>query len=72
MAGLLGNGAIVGLYLVTRTVGIPLLGPAAGVVEAVGWGDLVSKFAELGLIVCLLRLLRANRVSARDEQPTTE
>jgi hypothetical protein len=33
LIGAIGNLAIVGLYLITRTLGIPLLGPEAGDVE---------------------------------------
>jgi len=58
-AGVLGNAAIVALWVITRTAGIPLFGPAAGEVEVVGALDIVSKLAELGLIACLVVMLRA-------------
>jgi len=57
VAGIVGNALIIGLWAVTRTIGVPL-GPEAGEVEAVGLVDSVSKLVELGLIGCLLLLLR--------------
>ena len=57
IAGIVGNALIVGLWIVTRTWGVPL-GPAAGEVEAMGIVDMSSKLAELALIGCLLFLLR--------------
>jgi len=70
-AGIIGNASIVGLYAVTRTIGIPFFGPEAGEIEAVGVLDTISKVTELALIVCLWRLmsLRAQSgelVSAQD------
>ncbi len=60
LAGIAGNALIVGLWVVTRTLGIPL-GPAAGEVEAIGAVDTVSKLAELALIGCLFVLLGQTR-----------
>ena len=57
MVGLVGNVGIVILWLITRTVGIPIFGPEAGVVEEISTVDTVSKVVELALIVCLWRLL---------------
>lgn len=56
-AGILGNLAIIALWVVTRTVGIPL-GPMAGEIEQVGALDVISKIAELGVILCLVGVLR--------------
>ncbi len=57
-AGAIGNLSILGLYLLTRTAGIPL-GPGSGSVESVGVIDLVAKTAELlavlGLVVLFLK-----------------
>lgn len=53
LAGIIGNGLIIGLYLVTRTFGIPFFGPHAGHVEPIGMLDTISKIIELGLIACL-------------------
>lgn len=58
-AGILLNAATLALYVVTRTVGIPL-GPSAGVTEPVGAIDLASKATEAVLIVLLAILLRAS------------
>lgn len=57
-AGILGNAAVIALWAVTRTLGVPFFGPAAGEVEAVGALDAISKAAELGLVVCLLQMVR--------------
>lgn len=52
-AGVAGNLAIVILWLVTRTSGIPLFGPHAGEVEEVGTLDLLCTLAEVGIIAGL-------------------
>jgi hypothetical protein len=59
LAGIIGNGLILGLYLVTRTVGIPLFGPEAWQVEPIGRLDVISKMVEAALIVSLIVLLRS-------------
>lgn len=64
-AGIIGNGLIIGLYVVTRTVGIPLFGPEAGEVESVSLLDATSKLTELALMVCLARLLQHDRTGER-------
>lgn len=56
-SGIVGNALVIGLWAVTRTIGIPL-GPEAGEVETIGMVDTVAKVAELALIGCLLVLLR--------------
>lgn len=61
LAGIAGNLAIVVLYIVTRTSGIPMVGPHAGDVEAMGPLDLASKAVEAGLILMLVVLWRAAR-----------
>src|SRR3954469_24811808 len=45
--GIGGNLAIIILYIVTRTVGIPFFGPHAGEVEEVGVVDLCAAMSEL-------------------------
>lgn len=56
--GVVGIVSILGLYLVTRTAGIPF-GPGSGSVESPAFIDLVAKAAELlattGLVVLLLK-----------------
>lgn len=49
-AGLTGNASIVLLWMVTRTVGIPL-GPEAGEVERFGVLDLLCGACEIGVVV---------------------
>ena len=51
--GVAGNLAIVILWLVTRTTGVPLLGPHAGEIEDVGLPDLACTLAEVGIVVGL-------------------
>ena len=57
-AGAIGTVSILGLYLLTRTAGIPL-GPESGSVESVGVIDVVAKATELlavaGLVVLLVK-----------------
>lgn len=62
--GIVLNVAIVVLYAVTRTVGIPFFGPEAGEVESVTPLSAASKVAEVALIACLLWLSRSRRVTA--------
>lgn len=60
LAGIVGNAAIVGLYVVTRTVGVPLLGPEAGEVEAVTPISLIATLSEVVLLWLLMRLYRSS------------
>ena len=57
IAGIVGNSAIILLYLVTRTVGIPFFGPGAGEIEEVGLLDVGATVAEAALVVALGALL---------------
>jgi hypothetical protein len=57
-AGIAGNALTIALWAITRTVGIPLLGPMAGEVLPVGVPDAASKFFELAQIAHLAVLLR--------------
>lgn len=68
LIGVAGNAAIVALYVVTRTVGIPFFGPEAGEVEAIGVLDSISKLVELALIVILLVVHRRLSEDARAQQ----
>lgn len=56
--GILGNTAIVLMWVITRTLGVPLFGPNAGEVEEVTLIGLASVILELLLIACLFVLLR--------------
>ena len=56
--GVVGNGLIILLYIITRTVGIPFFGPGAGLVLPVTPLSLVSKTIEVALVVYLVFLIR--------------
>lgn len=51
VAGLAGNLAILALWAITRTVGIPF-GPEAGEIEAVGVLDAIASVLEVALVIC--------------------
>ena len=57
LAGVLGNLAVVVLYVLTRTSGVPL-GPHAGRAEETGVLDMSTTAVELAVIVLLLSQLR--------------
>jgi hypothetical protein len=57
LATIAGNLGIVGMYVLSRTAGIPM-GPHGGVVEEAGAIDLAVTAAELAIVVCLITLLR--------------
>ena len=63
-AGIIGNGAVLVLYTVTRTVGIPFFGPAAGEVEPVDALGLMTKGIELLTVLVLAWLLQRARAEA--------
>ncbi len=60
LGGIAGNLAIVGLYLLTRTVGIPFFGPGAGEVEGFGFVDVCATASEVGIAVALGAALLRN------------
>ena len=70
LLGLVGNLALVVLYAVTRTAGVPFLGPHAGEVEAMGALGLFAVSAEAALVVALAVLLRPERRPAVAVEPT--
>jgi hypothetical protein len=53
LSGIAGNLAIVALYVLTRTAGIPLLGPEAGEVEGIGFLDVCATASEAGIALAL-------------------
>jgi uncharacterized membrane protein YhhN len=56
--GIAGNLVVVGLYVATRTIGIPFFGPHAGEVEDMEVIDPASVVAEAALVAALALLLR--------------
>ncbi len=66
LVGIGGNLAIVVLYLLTRTVGVPLFGPGAGEVEGIGFVDSCATTTEVGIAVALgAALLRGTSIQRR-------
>jgi hypothetical protein len=65
LSGIAGNVAIVALYLLTRTVGIPLFGPGAGEVEGFGLVDVCATASEVGIAVALGAALLRNAAPER-------
>lgn len=56
LVGIVANLSIVGMYFVSRSVGIPM-GPHTGVKERVGTSDLATTAAEIVLVGALLLLV---------------
>jgi hypothetical protein len=65
--GILGTAAVLVLYAVTRTLGVPLVGPYSGHVEPVGFTDLLAAAVEVALIAVLVCLVA--RPSASPPRP---
>lgn len=63
VAGIVGTGIVILLWVWTRTVGIPLLGPGAGKKEAIATIDLAAKAVKLALVVLLVALMREDTLS---------
>lgn len=61
LIGIFVNLLVIGLYLVSRTAGVPWLGPEAGVVEEVGVLDATSKALELTVVAILIRFVLQHR-----------
>jgi hypothetical protein len=70
LAGAIGNLAVICLYLITRTVGIPFFGPGAGEVEPVTALDAAVTLTESVLLGVLLALARQE--AARVPQPVKQ
>jgi hypothetical protein len=62
VSGIVGNCALVALWAVSRTVGVPI-GPEAGVIEPVGLLDVVATVCEVGVVVLLARALARRPVA---------
>jgi hypothetical protein len=67
-AGAIGNLAIIGLWLVTRTIGIPL-GPGSGHIEAVGGLDVLATVFEVATAVGAVLLLSQRRALKQAIRP---
>jgi hypothetical protein len=65
LGGIANNLAIVVLYLLTRTVGIPFFGPEAGEVERFGFVDVCATASELGIGAALGAALLRNATPER-------
>jgi hypothetical protein len=65
IAGIVGNSAIILLYLVTRTIGIPFFGPEAGEIEEVSLLDVGATVVE-ALLVVALGVLLLRQLSRQD------
>lgn len=62
-AGIVGNLAIIALWVVSRTVGVPV-GPEAFEPEGIGPLDAASKVVEVALVALLVRLWLQARAAA--------
>jgi hypothetical protein len=60
-AGIAANVFLIGLYLLTRTVGVPFFGPAAGTTEPFTPVGVATKLVEAGLVAVLVTLVRRDR-----------
>jgi hypothetical protein len=70
LAGITGNAAIVALYAVSRTLGVPFFGPHAGRVEAVGVLDFATAIAEVALVFALVHLIRDRSSGTATSHPS--
>lgn len=70
--GILGNLFLIVLYLVTRTVGIPGVGPGAGRVEPWSVPGILAKALEAALVLCLLYLRRHPEPTPPVAEPAPE
>lgn len=68
LLGVVGNSAIVALYVVTRTLGVPFAGPAANVVLPLTPESVAVTVAEVILVVVLIGLARRGRESRQEFQ----
>jgi hypothetical protein len=57
-AGAAGNAAIIALWAVTRTNGVPL-GPGRGETEAIGALDIIATSCEIAIVLCAVLALRS-------------
>lgn len=67
LTGAAANATVVGLWLITRTAGIPL-GPAAGTTEQFGGLDILASVFEVGLVLASVALLSQQTLPARNRR----
>jgi hypothetical protein len=67
VAGIVGNALLLGMYVVSRTWGIPFFGPAAGGIEEIDALGLATQAVEIAIVALLATLLR--RPGARPVSP---
>lgn len=70
LGGIVGNALLVGMYVVSRTVGVPL-GPEAGEVEAWDVLGVLTKMMELAVIATLAALLGGTRAGRATTRPVS-
>ncbi|MDQ1457249.1 MAG: hypothetical protein QOH28_2869 [Actinomycetota bacterium] len=68
LVGAVGNAAIIVLWTVTRTVGLPV-GPQPWHPEAIGTLDLISTLLEVAIVLCAATLLARRTVPGRSSPP---
>jgi hypothetical protein len=62
--GAAANLATVGLWVLTRTKGLPI-GPEPWTPEKLGWLDAITAVFEMGLVTCIALALRGVRLQIR-------
>ncbi|MDX6285743.1 MAG: hypothetical protein QOG53_1228 [Frankiales bacterium] len=63
LSGIVGNSALIAIWAMSRTVGIPI-GPSAGQIEPVGFLDVVATACELGVVAAVAVALLRRSVTA--------
>jgi peptidoglycan/LPS O-acetylase OafA/YrhL len=64
-AGVIGMAAVIVLYVVSRTTGIPFFGPEAGRVEPITPAGLTTKLFEAAALATLVAAVSGRRTAAR-------
>ena len=56
-AGVVGNTLVVAMYILTRTVGVPFVGPLAGKIEPIDAIGVATLVLEVGIVLLLIACL---------------